>query len=190
MTKLKKPLSVETISLRYSTVTDASVIPLFRLCTNVKKVLLSETLISDQSLLTLFENCPNVTKLDCDGCPYITDESISNLPYRKLVYLNLNNCEITNVSIRNLAKICRKLSYFGIANCGTVTSKCLGSLLKQNPEIKHLFLYGCEGLNVLIVNIIIENCPQLMSININECPKLIDHYRQIERHINLVEKKL
>ncbi len=188
--ELKDPLFIETISIRCSTVTDASVIPLFRLCKNVKKVLLAETNITDKSLLTLFENCPNVTKLYLSHCS-ITDASISKLPYRDLTHLSLNFCggdgdgdDITDESIRHLAKICTKLSYLGIASCDQITSNCLGSLLKQNPDMTKLILFGCEGLSSKIAGIIIKNCPSLMSIDIAECPNLEENYYQIENYIN------
>ncbi|KAM9816331.1 F-box and leucine-rich repeat protein 13 [Syngnathus typhle] len=122
--------------------------------------------------------CRNLQELNVSECFNITDTMIESIVEgcNSLLYLNLSNTLLTDVTLRELASNCINLQYLSLAYCHKMTDEGFQylSLGRGCHNLLHLDVSGCSQVTATGFSYISEACPYLKEILLNDVYALSD----------------
>lgn len=112
---------------------------IFRHSPALTTVWIGQTL-NDTAVLALAEHCPHLVNLSMEHCAGITDVSIVNLARtcRKLQNLYLRGSSITDVSLRALSEHCHQLVNVNCRYCAHVTGSGVLAVYRNCPQLRQI----------------------------------------------------
>jgi len=118
--------------------------------------------ITDKSIIELALKCTQISFLNLSWCYHISDESIIAIAThsKKLVYLELNNTAITDVSVNALMENCSTLKVLSFHYCSKLSESIISKLRDKyyNTRIADLqwdcVLHGLSTKNINYKSII------------------------------------
>ena len=110
------------------------------------------------------------------GLKDITDDVIMTLAHNcpHLTHCSVRNCQLTDLSICELAKCCNKLIMLALAGIHNLTDKCILALANNCPHMEELYVSGCtkitkQALNYLSVIIMVISTSIFILCCLNVC---------------------
>lgn len=103
--------------------------------------------ISKEDFLFLIAKCPNLNVINLAGCQQIDDECIEQL-----------------------SQHCQHLDSINLANCTQITFKAISQITSRYPFLKAIDLSGYKNATNDNISILTQNCTQLESIHLRNCP--------------------
>ncbi|CAG8521392.1 12959_t:CDS:1, partial [Dentiscutata erythropus] len=113
---------------------DALIVAIIRVSPNLRHLDIGSNDIGDEITEALAHTCHKLEYLDLSCCSFVSEPSICNVirSCPKLQHLNLSFCEISNVTIKEIAHSCLSLKFLDFENCKNVSKKTMSQL---NPNI-------------------------------------------------------
>ena len=150
-------------------VTDKAICNLAQNCLYLKELNLSNcTKITDKSLYEISLHSSNLSDINISSCEGITDEGLSKLAdgciQLKTIYLE--ECKITDESIKYLVRKCRNIEVLNLAYCKDITDSAIESLATFCPNIKILDLSYSKFISPVLLNHLIRYWPKLHTLHI------------------------
>jgi len=121
----------------------------------------------------------HLTDLNLEFVSSVQDVHVEEIVSRfgaRLSRLNLNGCQkVSDAGLAAVAKLCgQRLSHLGIYWNLKLTEKGIEALAGSCPNLVHLNLSGCKGLNDRSLALIGKGCKRLELLDITRCVKLSD----------------
>lgn len=141
-------------------VSDATMVPLAALSTNLECFRLGSMLITDCTIDAFAAHCPQLRKLEIRHCCKISCEAMVNLARccHNMQNLDLSYCAgVEDHLIFQLVESCPYLKQLHI-NSGEVTDASIIALAAAFPRLQSLDLSGCECLTDAAVLQVCQNC--------------------------------
>lgn len=107
----------------------------------------------------------------------LNDHNISQVVHSKLQMLNLQNCNISDEALRQLAD-CKQLKMINVGcrsgERSSITSAGITSIASSCPSLKELYLERCSNVTDEGILAIAHNCKLLQILNIGRCSDITD----------------
>ena len=127
--------------------------------------------LTDEFLMHLRNNT-NLETLRLGGCFQITDEGAAHLAgLSALKRLNLDDCAITDLALRHVAKLPLRELYLG--NCRLITDRGMEVLGAETRDMRNLNLWGCENISDSGLKFL-TSMTNLRKLCLEECTRITD----------------
>ena len=122
-----------------------------------------EAALNDQesfnsSFFEVLGQCWNLETLDVTGSKGIDDEGGRLITAQSVTYMN--------ETIKPGLQYCHTLKING----STISDATLPSIIKAMPDLQHIELCKCEAVGEFGINSILQNCPNLIYLDLNKVP--------------------
>ncbi|CAI2191193.1 14601_t:CDS:1, partial [Funneliformis geosporum] len=93
--------------------------------------------VGDRGLWKITQSCHKLEYLNISYCTEILEPSICNIIYScpKLWHLSLRFCEISDMTIKEIACSCLNLKYLDLKGCENISKEAIDQLVSLNPNI-------------------------------------------------------
>ncbi|XP_041348601.1 dynein regulatory complex subunit 6-like isoform X2 [Gigantopelta aegis] len=133
--------------------------------------------LTKPTFITVSE-CRNIQDLNLSECLGLDDETLKLMAKgcKILLYLNVSHTNLTDASLRALAKYCWNLQFLSLAFCCKFTDRGLLYLAsgKCNRKLEYLDVSGCLQITPEGFRNLANGCSNLQSLILNEFPTLND----------------
>ena len=100
-------------------------------------------------------------------------EVVARFP--KLTHVNLRGCiELTDVSIKAIAKYCKDLTHLDVSMCNNLTDASITAIAQNCPSFTYLDVSGCSNLTSTSIIEIAKHCTRLTYLSVDSCMNLTD----------------
>ena len=100
-------------------------------------------------------------------------EVVARLP--KLTHVNLRGCiELTDVSIKAIAKYCKDLTHLDVSMCDNLTDASITAIAQNGPSLTYLDVSWCSNLTSTSIIEIAKHCTRLTYLSVDSCMNLTD----------------
>ncbi|CAI2189889.1 5881_t:CDS:2 [Funneliformis geosporum] len=92
---------------------------------------------SDIDISAITTSCHKLEYLDISHRMEFTETSICNIIHScpRLQHLNLSFCNITNITIEEIASLCPNLKYLDLKGCENISKEAVDQLVSLNPNV-------------------------------------------------------
>ena len=164
--------------------TDKGLIGLSKHCILLNSIDISfSDYITDIGIIEIVSKSNDLHTLYINKCNSINDNNNINdiglikiMKYcHKLQYLNISGCNITDISINNIAINCNDLHTLDISRCWQVTNDSIINISKYCIKLLSLYICYCSS-NITDIGIIeiTRQCSRLVTLNITACYDVTD----------------
>ncbi|CAG8823424.1 34820_t:CDS:1, partial [Racocetra persica] len=140
-------------------------------CPNLQYLKLESSKLSDISLEKVARLCTNLCCLKLDYNKHITDTSIvliaENCSY--IEYLGLCRSNITDASLKQIAKLYSKLYSLSLIDCQKIIDEGICVIASACLNIQKYILEGCEEITDILVKKIAQFNPNPKYLNFSWC---------------------
>ncbi|XP_042293408.1 F-box/LRR-repeat protein 2-like [Sceloporus undulatus] len=122
-------------------------------------------------------------ELDLTGCEKLTDMSIAKvICFPELRHLSLSLIpNITDNSLRAIARNCRSLENLSLTYCVNLTDKGFAEVAACLHRLQHLDVSGCNQLTPRTLKVVGQECQQLKYLDVSLCSKItmkdVEHFQ-------------
>jgi len=116
--------------------------------------------MDDRGLWRIAKTCHKLEYLNITYRTEITEHSICGIIHSspKLRHLDISFCQITNISIKEIAGSCLNLKYLNLEGCSNISKEAVDWLVSLNPNIhvENFVLIRVPSLNNRVLDVIHE----------------------------------
>lgn len=157
-------------------------------------------LLSDQASVHIRKNCKQLIALNLTHCRALTDQSLVTILHActQIKELDVSGCDrLTDITIRALTMYCVDVTKLLIQDNPNFTTKALHLISRTfSASLRVLFVSGCASIGSLGLQLIIDTCSELTSLDIginehfNDPNVLLSLPRQCRHLVELVLSEL
>lgn len=190
-------LQLHYIDLSECLVDDAGLDMIARSCSYLEYLYLRRCeAITDKGLIAVANYCTGVRELSVSNCSLVTDSGCRFLVKKchDLRYISLAKCAISDETVKQIAKHCRKVRYLNLHMCHSISDEGVARIAQSCDKLRAFDIGKCEKITDTSLNFISVNSPQLRRLNIKGCDRISDsglrklatHCRGL-KHLNVQE---
>ncbi|XP_071531571.1 uncharacterized protein Fbxl7 isoform X1 [Panulirus ornatus] len=155
-------------------------------CVHVEKVILNScSRLSDRGLSLIGRRCPELRHLEIRGCLNVTNIGIFELVTQcvNLEHLDVTGChQITCIHLTQQGTVEPEpmhsrqlyLQYLDMTDCYALEDQGLKVIVKNCPQLLHLYLRRCINITDTGVKHIASYCLMLREVSVSDCVQITD----------------
>ena len=184
LTKLgQKCPHLRSLDLSITRVTTKALISMAKNCPSLTSLNLRAcTLVTDDAIISLSKSCPALRYLDISlSGPGVTDAAVIALSQNcpSLTKLNMSVCNITDSAVSALARNCSAIESIDLSYCYSITDAGVANLARGRSAVRALSLRGNNKITDASVMTLVQNCPSLVSTEVNFCPQITESANEV-----------
>jgi hypothetical protein len=164
--------NIRDISLRFAPVghMDVMVDGMAQLCSQLRRLSLSNLGITDASLASISTHCKGLKHLEIYTCDAITNAGLVKIADlgASISHLTFSGCrDMTDDTLIEIATSCRSLEYLFIVFGSCISDRAINILARQCVSLRNLELVRCDNITDRSLISLAYGAPNLQALRVN-----------------------